>query len=121
MITEETKSVAASPGCSTLQLQRNKCCTLFLLVSCLILPLSFLFPHFALVVQMGGCTEEQRMQILAQLQVLASQGDTQAAAGLSSLSGDMAAIVSSPPQVVFLDFVVDCHNILTASKSISCY
>jgi hypothetical protein len=47
--------------------------------------------------QMGACSEEQRMQLLQQLQIEASQGDAQAAAALTSLKSDMA-MVSSPPQ-----------------------
>jgi hypothetical protein len=46
---------------------------------------------------MGACSEEQRMQLLQQLQNEASQGDAQAAAALTSLKSDMA-MVSSPPQ-----------------------
>lgn len=43
---------------------------------------------------MGAGTEEQRLQILQQLQSLAQQGDSQAAAALSNLSGDMVAMNS---------------------------
>jgi hypothetical protein len=46
---------------------------------------------------MGACSEEQRMQLLQQLQNEASQGDAQAAAALTSLKSGMA-MVSSPPQ-----------------------
>lgn len=49
---------------------------------------------------MGACTEEQRLQILQQLQLQAQQGDSQAAAALSNLSSDVAAMTSSPPQVI---------------------
>jgi hypothetical protein len=47
--------------------------------------------------QMTGCSEEQRMQLIQQLQHLALQGEPQAAAALASLNSDMA-VVSSPPQ-----------------------
>jgi hypothetical protein len=46
---------------------------------------------------MTGCSEEQRMQLIQQLQHLALQGEPQAAAALASLNSDMA-VVSSPPQ-----------------------
>ncbi|CAK9257362.1 unnamed protein product [Sphagnum jensenii] len=45
--------------------------------------------------RMDTCPEEQRMQLIKQLQHHALQGDTQAAAALTSLGSDM---VSSPPQ-----------------------
>jgi rRNA maturation protein Nop10 len=44
---------------------------------------------------MDTCPEEQRMQLIQQLQHHALQGDTQAAAALTNLGSDM---VSSPPQ-----------------------
>jgi hypothetical protein len=47
--------------------------------------------------QMTGCSDEQRMQLIQQLQQLALQGEPQAAAALASLNSDMA-VVSSPPQ-----------------------
>lgn len=50
---------------------------------------------------MGGCTEDQRVLILQQLQLLAQQGDNQAAAAFSNLGGDMATMIPSSPQVVF--------------------
>jgi len=49
---------------------------------------------------MGTCTEEQRLQILQHLQLQAQQGDNQAAAALSNLSSEMAAMTSPPPQVI---------------------
>lgn len=50
--------------------------------------------------QVGGCTEDQRVLILQQLQLLAQQGDNQAAAAFSNLGGDMATMIPSSPQVV---------------------
>jgi hypothetical protein len=50
-----------------------------------------------LLQRMTGCSEEQRMQLIQQLQHLALQGEPQAAAALASLNSDMA-VVSSPPQ-----------------------
>ncbi len=47
--------------------------------------------------QMTGCSDEQRMQLIQQLQQLALHGEPQAAAALASLNSDMA-VVSSPPQ-----------------------
>jgi hypothetical protein len=50
-----------------------------------------------LLQRMTSCSEEQRMQLIQQLQHLALQGEPQAAAALASLNSDMA-VVSSPPQ-----------------------
>lgn len=67
---------------------------------------------------MGAGTEEQRLQILQQLQLLAQQGDNQAAAALSNLSGDMAAMTSSPPQVIIQTMPVDLPLISPSSEGI---
>ncbi len=45
--------------------------------------------------QMGP--EEQRIQLIQQLQHQASQGDTQAAAALTSLNSEMVMASSPPP------------------------
>nr|XP_024380298.1 chromatin modification-related protein EAF1 B-like isoform X1 [Physcomitrium patens]XP_024380299.1 chromatin modification-related protein EAF1 B-like isoform X1 [Physcomitrium patens]PNR51048.1 hypothetical protein PHYPA_010234 [Physcomitrium patens] len=50
------------------------------------------------MLRVGGCTEDQRVLILQQLQLLAQQGDNQAAAAFSNLGGDMATMIPSSPQ-----------------------
>lgn len=55
---------------------------------------------------MGAGTEEQRLQIIQQLQLQAQQGDTQAAAALSNLNSDMTTLTQSPPQVIMHTVIV---------------
>ncbi|KAJ7569427.1 hypothetical protein O6H91_01G077500 [Diphasiastrum complanatum] len=51
------------------------------------------------MVQSGQCTEEQRQMLIQELQHHAAQGNTNAAAALNSLSGNVpSTIVSSPKQ-----------------------
>jgi hypothetical protein len=56
-----------------------------------------------LILQNAGCTEEQRLEALQQLQSMAQQGDGHAGAALASLTGgggDMGNPVDGLNQVI---------------------
>lgn len=68
---------------------------------------------------MGAGTEEQRLQILQQLQSQAQQGDSQAAAALSNLNSDMVAMSSQMQvmiQIMFIDFAISVASQRNLSK-----